>query len=397
MSSNKPVVIDEGLYQYATEIQLAHLKAINKYGSINAAARETNVARSTIQNAKKQVERKAAVAGYSPEHDLTHTVAPGQNLKGASTLYGPDGEVKLQWVKTERDREQQFQIAEEFINSLVNDIKGKARKVPKPKTCLKDMLAMYPVGDPHIGMYSWNQETGEDYDLKIAEQDNLMASERIVEVTPAAKTAIILPLGDIFHSDNQENRTRRSGAVLDVDGRLGKVVEVGQHIMTHKIDTALKKHQQVIVKCMIGNHDEVLAQMLSFILAAYYHNEKRVQVDISPNLFWYYEFGKVLLGSTHGHTVKAEELAEIMATDQPEAWGRTLYRHWLGGHIHHKRILELRGCTYESFNTLASKDNWHHSEGYRAKRNIHSIIYHNEYGETERHIIPIEQIRSEAA
>ncbi len=46
-----------------------------------------------------------------------------------------------------------------------------------------------------------------------------------------------------------------------------------------------------------------------------------------------------------------------MAHDQREAWG--LIHHT---HIHHTRRLEYRGCTVESFRTLAARDArdaWH--------------------------------------
>jgi len=131
------------------------------------------------------------------------------------------------------------------------------------------------------------------------------------------------------------------------------------------------------------------------ILDAYYHKEKRVEVDVSPNHYWYYEFGKNLFGSTHGDTIKMEALGEIMAHDMPEAWGRTQFRHWLTGHIHHRKVQEFRGCQVESFNTLAGRDAWHHKSGYRSKRNMQSIVYHKEYGEQERHTISIEEIKDQ--
>ena len=30
---------------------------------------------------------------------------------------------------------------------------------------LNDILVVYPIGDLHLGMFSWDKETGEDYDL----------------------------------------------------------------------------------------------------------------------------------------------------------------------------------------------------------------------------------------
>ena len=204
---------------------------------------------------------------------------------------------------------------------------------------------------------------------------------------------MILNLGDWFHSDNQQNRTARSGAALDVDTRWAKVMRAGRDTMIDCIERAQMKHKKVLVKNIIGNHDDHTSQMLSLILEAYYSDNDRVTVDISPSKFWYHQFGSVLLGSTHGDTVKPAALPEIMAADVPEMWGATEYRHWHGGHVHHDQAKEFRGCTFESHRTLAAKDSWHSEHGYRSGRSLKSITYHTKYGEIERHNIGLKQLR----
>ena len=112
------------------------------------------------------------------------------------------------------------------------------------------------------------------------------------------------------------------------------------------------------------------------------------------NAFHYFEFGKNLIGVHHGHSVKKENLGKVMAADRPEAWGRTKYRYWLTGHIHHRTVLEDFNVIVESFRTLAGKDAWHTNQGYRAGRDMTSIIYHKEYGESDRHRCDILRARS---
>jgi hypothetical protein len=395
MPSQPPVDIDPTLLKYATETQAGHIDAVIKYGSITRAAQETGVSRAAIQRAIKCVKLNAALQGYAPEHNMVHTAPEGFSVVGTTTLHHEEKGQVMQWVRTKVDREQQAEVAKEFTQSLADSVRGKAKPIPKPKCKIKDCLTLYPMGDPHFGLHAWGEEVGEDYDLKIAMQNNKVANENISAASPNTKLAIILNVGDFFHSDNQQNRTARSGAALDVDGRLHKVVRVGTESIRYKIDLALAKHEKVIVRNDMGNHDEILSQMLSMILDAYYHKEKRVEVDVSPNHYWYYEFGKNLFGSTHGDTIKMEALGEIMAHDMPEAWGRTQFRHWLTGHIHHRKVQEFRGCQVESFNTLAGRDAWHHKSGYRSKRNMQSIVYHKEYGEQERHTISIEEIKDQ--
>jgi hypothetical protein len=112
----------------------------------------------------------------------------------------------------------------------------------------------------------------------------------------------------------------------------------------------------------------------------FYENEPRVQVDQHPGAFFYHQHGKCLIGVTHGDTVKFDQLASIMAFDQPKAWGETEHRHFLTGHIHHTKQQEYRGVFCESFNTLAAGDAWHKMSGYRASRQMQRLDFHQDHG-----------------
>ena len=80
-------IIDDGYRQFATVRQLEYLDAIEKHGSITQAAKQLNVNRKCIQTAIQSIKQKAALQGYSPEHDMTHIVPSPFELKGTSTLF----------------------------------------------------------------------------------------------------------------------------------------------------------------------------------------------------------------------------------------------------------------------------------------------------------------------
>ena len=189
-----------------------------------------------------------------------------------------------------------------------------------------------------------------------------------------------------------ENRTRRSGNALDVDTRWSKVLETGLEIMVRCVRRALEKHKRVIVRNNIGNHDEHTSIMLSIAMRSYFRENKRVEIDTSPNPFWYFRHGKCLLGSTHGDRTKPAALPEIMAADRSQDWGATDHRFWYTGHIHHQSKHEFRACTVESFRTLASSDAWHHGQGYRSGRDMRCIVHHSEFGEIESHRVGVESL-----
>lgn len=365
------------------EITTAMIQAaVLEHGNVPAAARHLNIDETTVRRRLKKVGQSRVP--FAAPADFT--------VKGVSTLYDADGQVRAEWVKsykTEQDRLAQLLRA-------VGDSCAPLDRVPTimPQGRKNaDLMMVYPMGDPHIGMYAWAEETGANFDLEVAETNLVAATQRLVHSAPPAETALIVNLGDFFHADNKENKTMRSGNVLDVDTRWAKVLRIGVRTMRTCIESALRKHQQVEVINEIGNHDEHTSQALTLALAMLYEKNPRVTFDQSPAKFHYRRFHKVLLGVTHGDTVKPTDLAGIMATDRPEDWGNTKHRYWLTGHVHHQRVFELLGCTAESFRTLAGPDAWTAASGYRSGRDMQAIAMHREHGEIERHRVDLGMLR----
>ena len=369
---------------YATATEAKYLDAVDQHGSQRKAAKALGVNSTTLDRALIRLRQRAARSGYSPAHDMTHTVPDGYAVKGVSTLYGPNGDVKAQWVKSTADQERQAEIMREFAESLAAGVKGLAPLTKPPKTADDDLMCVYPMGDPHFGMHAWWQDAGDDFDLSIAERLTRGAIDRLVASAPAAATAVLLNLGDMFHADNQRNQSQ-SGHQLDVDGRWAKVQQVGLRAMIHGVQRLLERHKMVIVRINRGNHDGHSSYALSLMLSCYFHNEPRVEVDLSPATAWYYKFGQVLIGSTHGDTLKGGDMVAIMAADKPKEWGESKHRYWYVGHVHHQDSKEYRGGVVEYFRTLAARDAWHAGQGYRAGRDMRLIVLHKEHGEIERH------------
>jgi hypothetical protein len=392
-------MIDRELLPYATVRQAIYLEAVDKHGSMRKAAAALGVAPNAVIQSLATLRKCAAAHGYSPAHDMTHTAPAPFIVKGTSTLYDKDGAQRLQWVKTKLDDAAFESAIREFIEDLTEGAKGLSPlgECPSALTLDADLLALYPMGDPHFGLYAWQDETGADFDLDIAEKLTNAAIDRLVASAPPADTALIVELGDFFHADTSDNRTLRSGNALDVDTRWAKVMQIGLRAMVRTVRRCLEKHGQVFVRIVAGNHDQHSSFALALALDAYFSNNPRVKIDLSPAAFWYFRFGQVLIGASHGDTAKMDKLPGIMAFDRPEDWGQSRYRYFLQGHIHHQEVREFPGCTVEAFRTLAARDAWHSGMGYRAGRDMRCIVMHREYGEVERHTCDIAQLeRTEA-
>lgn len=377
--------VDPKLKEWATPSQARYIDLVNEHGSATAVAKLLGCNKNSITNAVAAVRVKARAHGYDPANDLNHPTASPFIVKGTSTYYDRDGEVRGQWVKTQLEDNRREEAVRRMVEAMTEEARGLAPITPPPAERLASLLAVYAFGDPHFGMYAWGEEAGEDFDLEKADRLTRAGIDRLSSVAPAAETALLLFIGDNTHGDNATNRTPGHGHALDVDTRHAKVMQVTARSVIYAARRALQKHAKVLIWFMRGNHDPETAQALALCLSLYFENEPRVSIDLSPSLFRYHLHGKVLIGAHHGHTVKQAELPLLMAVDRPKDWGASEVRYCYMGHIHHDSVKEVQGVRVESIRTLAPKDAWHAGEGYRSMRDTRLIVHHAEYGEIERH------------
>ena len=383
------------LRPYASPVQINYIDAVISKRSIRGAGRLLNINESTIRMSLKRLEAKAATKGHAPGSAYDHKIPEGYHIKGISELVGPDGKTKIKWVKTEQDKEQLVNAMHEIFESVCARIDGRAAPIPCPDIAdkAKDLAVVVPMGDPHVGLYTWAAEAEADFDCKIAEELLVSAVEHLVDISPDAEEFFLINLGDFFHSDNVDNETAHSGHRLDVDGRWAKVQEIGFWIMIRCIDRALAKYPKVTIHNAIGNHDEHTSQALSATLSAWYRNEPRVSVIKCPSKFWYHQWGKCLIGVHHGHTTKFPAMPLTVAAHVPQMWGETHFRYCYMGHKHHNEKKEFPGITVEQFRTLAPKDAWHWGiGGFISMRDMQSIHLHKRFGEVGRRICPVEYL-----
>ncbi|TDT94560.1 hypothetical protein DFO45_2310 [Azorhizobium sp. AG788] len=346
-----------------------------KHGSERAAARAAGMSRSTFQHhVKRATERgfmgtkpvlpgfaiKKTSVRYGPDGTVRgetveqrpaagepSEISAGQVLKGLSTLSDPEGRVILKWTKT-REGMSPERMGEALREALAEHRAAAPVTHAPPAECEDDLLTVYALPDLHIGMLAWGRETGERYDLGIACDLVRSAVADLVAQSRPSRHAVVLGLGDYFHSNDRTAMTPKSGHILDVDGRWPKVLRADARVALD----------------MVG--------------------------QVSARL------GRVLLGATHGHTMKPDRMAMMLAADRPEDWGATLFRHVFFGHIHHETAREVGAVRVESFQSPAAKDAHAHGGDWRAGRSLTAITFHRTRGEIGRHRVNL-PIPSEAA
>jgi hypothetical protein len=301
-----------------------------------------------------------------------------------------------QWSSADRKKSDQFKALEEAIGRVSERFRGDYKPIIfRPESVLGvDWRTWIPIGDAHLGMLAWGREVGEDFDLRIAEQDLFETVQMLIQQAPATENCIIADVGDFFHADNKRQETEASGHRLDCDSRQDKITDVGFAVSRRLIETALLKFPTVDWYSAGGNHDEMTSKMMIRWLRAVFENEPRVKIHSNVAPRQYIEWGNNFWGITHGHEIKPAELMSVMSEyDHGRPWGRCPHREWHTGHVHHESVKEYRGGTVYTYNTLAGKDAWHNAKGYVAKRFLTSRLYHEKWGFRGSNVMPLNMVR----
>lgn len=330
-------------------------------------------------------ERLAVIRGHSPAHDMTHTVPEPYVVKGVSTYYNDEGKPVGQWVKSS--------LAHSEIVAIMRQVAGEIAEGIKPRPVVKldsrwdqpeELLDFYTLTDGHFGLLSWNEETGEDWDLGIAEQTILDAFRYLIERSPPAKYGFFNQLGDAMHFDGLKPVTPTSGHALDADSRMHKVARCVTRVFEQIIEMLLKKHRHVTVLMAQGNHDMASSVWLQLFFKRLYRDNPRVEVIESPYPYYAKQHGRMLIGCHHGHGKKVEDLPDVFAREFRHLMGNTDHTVIHTGHLHHKYMKEHPHGTVEQHPTIAARSAYEAVNGYGAMRSMQCITYHKQHLETGR-------------
>lgn len=361
---------------------------------LNAGMKNIDIARKYGISDRVIRIRKAKLAKKGVGHgcDVSHLVPDGYKIKGTSSLVDEFGNTKLQWVKTDTDAERQVELMKAVIEGMKSEITPVAPvKAARAKRDDK-LLNLYTVSDFHLGMLAWADESGDDWDMKIAEALFSRWFDAAFQKAPDAGTGVINLLGDFAHFDSLDAVTPESRHVLDADTRYQKLVRYMIRMVRRVVDMALVKHKTVRLLIVQGNHDESGMIWLAEMFSTLYDNEPRVLVDTSPDVYKMVQHGKTTLFFHHGHKARFDAIEPVMIAKFRKAFGESVYSYAHVGHLHHQKIVESRNMIVEQHRTLAAKDAYASRGGWMSGRSANVITYSAEYGEVARLTISPEML-----
>lgn len=347
--------------------------------------RQLGITRETVKSTLKTIKTRAAKQGYSPGHDMVHTVPDGFKVKGVSTYYNDEGKPVGQWVKSQSDEKRQIEIMLERLDAAMDSIPRFA-PTPTPEQTDENLLSLLTITDFHLGMYAWEAETGDAWDVDIARQVFLDSVHKMIQGSPKSEVGILCQLGDFLHWDGMLAITPTSSHVLDADTRYGKLVELAMTVMSQAVGMMLEHFGKVVVVSAEGNHDISGSIWLRKYIKHVFGDDERVEVIDNEFPFYGYLWGETMLGFHHGHKVKLANLHKLFASEPRfrKMWGSATQTYIHVGHYHHEKVIEDGGAIAEQHPTLSGRDAYASRGGWVSRRGAKVITYHKTDGEVAR-------------
>lgn len=320
------------------------------------------------------------------------SVMPETHILGKMTVNrDSSGRVIQDWVRYELDdvrREAAMRAALDGFNEKIL----RADPVQTHLVGNADLLTQYTITDLHMGMLSWREETGADYDLKIAEKLIVDWFAMAIKLSPDSVQAIFAQLGDMLHFDGLLAVTPTHGHVLDADSRFAKIVRTVIRVLRQIVQMLLHKHEHVHLIMADANHDPASEIWLREMFAAFFENEPRLTIDRSASTYYAYDWGSTALFYHHGHKRTINDVDRVFAADFAEIFGRTKFRYGHIGHRHSDELVKTKLMTIEQHETLAARDAHAAHGGWRSGRSAKVIWYHKRFGHAGRSIITPEMV-----
>lgn len=278
------------------------------------------------------------------------------NKDGITDLYASKITIRKRTVDDGIRREDVMELFKEITNGMKLPVatrhKTKSKKLLEPN-----------IMDLHYGKLAWAGETSENYDHKIAGKRLMLVADDMLSKTSHIEfEKAVVPFGnDYFNFNNQSGETEK-GTLQDNDVRWQKCFVKGTQIFIEFIKKLVERCN-VDILYVPGNHGSLLEFCATFAMYCYFLNDDRVNVDFSATARKYYEYGKCLIGYTHGDKEK-NRLYEIMQTEAIEAWGRTIHHEWHTGHLHTESVVTRIGLKKRTVPSVTGTDAWHYLSGY---------------------------------
>lgn len=302
---------------------------------------------------------------------------------------------------------QEAKEAEEArYQQMIADVKKHAPKYKRRKyEPSGEHMLVLPQADIHVGKWASVEETGREYNSKVAVERALAGTDSLVGKAQlfGVKSFTVCIGNDILHTDN--GKTTTSGTPQDTDGSWFSNFRMARDLYITMIER-MALEGDVYLIFVPSNHDWRSGYALAETVAAFFDKHPHVHPVVTERHRKYLVYGQNLFMFSHGDGAKEKDLHWHLATEAAEAWSQTRFRYIYLGHLHHT-IKKVQG--HQNVETMRDKigftqidttvmpetgrdvnittvpspssgDGWHDKQGFTSRPGMMAFLHHHTEG-----------------
>lgn len=298
--------------------------------------RETHFADGTISLEKAFISKNGDIKQEDILKMYGYDAKEWDILSWTINKWGKDGELNYQFKcklkpKKEISVEETVEMAKELIKEEIKPFK--VENVKPRKDLDNDLGILCNIVDLHIDRRCYASATGEDYDIKKAEEKFNDIIEGLLKWQEVERVGhLFYTIGnDFFNYDNINGATSKGTPLVDANYR--DMYRKGLELQIKALKTFKKYFNQIHCFLVAGNHDEILDYTLYLHLQQMFSEDKSYVFDEDYKKVKAFLFGDNSIYLSHGD-IPAKRLTSALPDMFPRIWGDSKYRYYFHGHFH---------------------------------------------------------------
>ena len=272
--------------------------------------------------------------------------------------------------------------AKKIFSSLKTDTNNKVDIKPLQYK-QNGKLLVVPIADLHLNLLSDKLSTGNEYNMKIAEELFFHVINDVIDrVGNKSFEKVLFITGNDFVNADNLNGTTTKLTPQDNSESWFKAVHKATELIIKATDM-LTKIAPVDVVLVPSNHDLHTMFGVMLTVEAWYKDDRNVNIDTSPLPRKYYKFGKMLIALSHD--MKVKDALQIITSEAKSMWSDCDHIVLMLGHLHQAMVYEKQGyLEILRLPTISGWSRWANEKGYiQSEKKNQSFIIDSKLGITD--------------
>ena len=249
------------------------------------------------------------------------------------------------------------------------------KEAPVNKELNPDKMMEFCPVELHMGKLSNDDETGENYDIKIAQRIFEDIVQKTCQLQKEKKcNKLLVVVGSDFFNSESDNCTSNNKIPQQNDTRFRKLYITGSQLYIKALLTFRNLFNEIEVRLCPGNHARATEFYMYYSLLCRFHNDDVITFVEDYKDTQAIRWGKCAIFYNHGDA-DLKRTIKSMPAEFYDIWGKTIYRELHLGHLHKEvTVDDDGGMITRRIGSPCATDAWHYQNRFVGATKKHQVF-----------------------